>query len=496
MNSKKYLERLEKADELIEESMTFWKVPGAAVAIVTKDEVLFSKGFGFRDATKKLPVTPKTVFPLASITKSFTAMGVALLVDEGKLSWDDRVQQHLPWFRLKDDYAGAHLTIRDLLCHRSGLPRHDLLWYGTNISRKEGLRKLAHLELSKGFREEWQYQNIMFTTAGFLAGEIAGSSWETLTQAKIFKPLKLTDTVCVLKDFLKKSNKALGYKKQTDEEVKKVAYRNRLNAGPAGSVFSNVTDVGKWLQLHLGQGKYQIDPKKSAQFVSKKNLAEMHSPQMIIRNAPSFKTLYGTPIDTYGLGWFIRPYRGKTMIEHGGNIDGFSTLASFFPDEGLGMIVLANLESTPFRRAVTHSLYDMLFEVEDQWDAKFKKFNDKAKRGEEVKKEKNRKARKKNTKPSHALKDFAGTYQHSGYADIVTRLRKGKLEGFLMGKYWPLEHYHYNIFEMIFEDDNREKIKFEVAEDGKVASFKFKIEPALEPATFTKQTRKPVRRKK
>jgi hypothetical protein len=203
------------------------------------------------------------------------------------------------------------------------------------------------------------------------------------------------------------------------------------------------------------------------------------------------KTLFGTSIDTYGLGWEILPYQSKTIIEHGGNIDGFSTLASFFPDEGIGIITLANLQVTPFRRTATYALYDLLFDFPNaQWNEKFKKANDRAKRNADKTKAKNRKSRKKNTKPSHALKDFAGTYQHPGYADIVVRFTKGKLEGLIAGKFWPVEHYHYDIFELLFEDDNREKISFQTGEDGSVSSLEFKIESALEPATFTKRVKK------
>jgi CubicO group peptidase (beta-lactamase class C family) len=494
MSSQVFRDKLSDAEHRIAESMKFWNVPGAAIAVVTKDEVIFAKGYGFRDVAQGLPVTPKTVFPLASITKSFTAMDVALLVDEGKLSWDDPVKKHLPWFTLKDDYATTHLTVRDLLCHRSGLPRHDFMWYGTDVSREEGLRKLAHLEPSKSFREGWEYQNILYTAAGFLAGEIVGSSWEAFTKERILEPLGLEDTVCALKPFLKKANKALGYRYR-NQTLNHLAYRNRLNAGPAGSIFSNVIDVATWLQLHLYEGSYQVSQRKSAQFASRKNLAEMHSPQMIIKNGEDFKKTFGTPLQAYGLGWFIQPYHDKTMIHHGGNIDGFSTLASFFPAEGIGIIVLANLDSTAFRRTITHTLYDSLFGFPDgNWDAKLKKLDDKVKREEEKKKQRSVEARTKNTKPSHVLKAFAGTYQHPGYADFVVRYKKGRLEGLLAGEFWRLKHYHYNVFELLFEvDDTKEKINFEVGESGKITSLEFKIEPALPAAKFERKIGKKIK---
>jgi CubicO group peptidase (beta-lactamase class C family) len=392
--------------------------------------------------------------------------------------------------QVKDEYAGVNLTIRDLLCHRSGLPRHDLLWYKSNLPREECIKRLSQLNPSKGFREVWQYQNLMYVTAGYLAGEVAGSDWEVLTKINILEPLGMNDTVCKAKEFLQKSNKATPYTKDRQEKIQRRDYAEFENAGPAGMMASSIVDVAKWLQLQLNQGKYQKSA-KSQQLVSSKNLAEMHRPHTIIPLDAHAEKLYGTFLHVSCLGWEMQPYQGKKMIHHGGNIDGISTLASFFPNEGFGMIVLANLGATPFRRAITHRLYDLLFDAQDNnWNTVFKKVNDKLKHDADKAKVKDRKARKKNTKPSHALKDFAGIYQHPGYADMTLRLRQGRLEAFLAGKFWPLEHYHYDVFDMLFEDDNREKVSFQTGEEGEVTSLKFKIESALEPATFMKKVKK------
>ncbi len=492
MTTQTYLDSLKDADELITTCMKRWHVPGAAIAIVTDKEVLLAKGYGFRDVRKKEAITAKTMFPLASVTKSFTAMGLALLVDEGKLTWDDPVREHLPWFKMKDDYMTAHMTIRDLLCHRSGMPRHDLVWYGSPLTLEEGIRRLPFLDASKGFRSIWQYQNIMYGTAGFLAGQVAGSTWETLTKERIFKVLGMKDSVCSFKAFLRKSNKSSGYQRLKDK-MNLVPYRDRENAGPAGSIYSTISDVIVWLQLHLNGGKVG-----KQQFVSEKQLNQMHSPQMIVGTGPLFREVYGTAIDTYGMGWHIQPSHGTTMIHHGGNIDGFSTFASFLPKEKLGMIVLCNLGATSFRRVITQTLYDLLLGLPKiDWDTKFEKANKKLEGDREKQEQKSVKARKKHTKPSHPLKAFTGSYEHPGYPDVVIRLRKGKLEALIAGKFLPLAHYHYNIFEVMFDYyDVREKVSFNVNDGGDIAGLEFKIEVALPPTKFEKKAKKRLKDKK
>jgi CubicO group peptidase (beta-lactamase class C family) len=492
MTAQPYSERLKDADEIVTTCMKRWHVPGSAVAVVTDKDVLLAEGYGFRDIRKKEPVTAKTIFPIASITKSFTAMGIALLVDEGKLSWDDPVTKHLPWFKMKDDYVTAHMTIRDLLCHRSGLPRHDLVWYGSQLSTEEGIRRLAFLEATKGFRSVWQYQNIMYGTAGFLAGQVAGSDWQTYTRERIFKVLGMKNSVCLFKDFLNKSNKSLGYQR-LKEKTKLTPYIDRMNASPAGSIFSNINDIMIWLQLHLNSGKFD-----EKQFISEKQLNEMHSPQMIVGTGSLYREVYGTRIDTYGMGWHIQPSHGTTMIHHGGNINGFSTFASFLPQEKLGMIVLCNLEATAFRRVITQTLHDILLGLpRTDWDSRFEKANKKLEQDKKKEEQKSLKARKKNTKPSHPLKAFTGSYTHPGYPELVIRLRKGKLEAFVAGKFEKMEHYHYNIFEIIFNYyDTREKVSFNVGDKGEIVSLEFKIEVTLPPAKFERKKQLKVKSKK
>src|SRR5579885_1593422 len=186
--------QLEGIEDFVRRMLEEWKVQGCAVAIIKDGEILLSQGFGLRNTAEGLEVTPETLFPIASCTKAFTATSVALLADEGKLDWDTPVRKYLPSFRLFDSFATERMTPRDLVTHRSGLPRHDLMWYHSTRSRQELFDRLQYLEPSKDFRSLWQYQNLMYMTAGYLAGEVAGQSWEDLVQKRLFDPLGMTSS--------------------------------------------------------------------------------------------------------------------------------------------------------------------------------------------------------------------------------------------------------------------------------------------------------------
>ncbi|MFQ6032023.1 MAG: serine hydrolase domain-containing protein, partial [Candidatus Zixiibacteriota bacterium] len=215
--------------------MKEWKVPGLAISIVKEDKVIYTKGFGFRDVKKGLKVTPHTLFAIGSCTKAFTAVAMGFLVDEGKLDWDKPVREYLPSFKLKDPFASERMTPRDLVCHRSGLPRHDLVWYNSSTSREELTHRLQYLEPSKDFRTTYQYQNLMFMTAGYMVGKIAGKTWEEFVRERILEPLGMEESNFSVEDSKKAPDFALPYFKDKQERVIEIPFRNIDNVGPAGS---------------------------------------------------------------------------------------------------------------------------------------------------------------------------------------------------------------------------------------------------------------------
>src|ERR1051325_4613052 len=293
-------------DEFTEEALKDWNVPGLAVAVVLKDHIVYAKGFGFRDREKKLPVTTNTLFAIGSTTKAMTTFLIGILVDEGKVDWDKPVRRYLPEFRLYDPQASEAITPRDLVTHRSGLPRHDMVWYNnTNLTRRELVQRLAYLEPSEGFRAKFQYNNLMYATAGYLVEQITGKSWEQNVRQRIFEPLGMQRSNFSVHDSQSDSDFALPYEEKR-EKVKRMAFRNIDVMGPAGSVNSSITEMSQWLMLNLNKGKFG-----DRQLISPATLADIHSPHMT-----TGASVYRPEISqaAYGLGWMVDTYRGHRRL--------------------------------------------------------------------------------------------------------------------------------------------------------------------------------------
>jgi len=324
--------------EFVEKAMKGWKVPGLAISIVKDGKVVFAEGFGFCDVKKGLKVTPQTLFAIGSSSKAFTATAMGILVDECKLDWDNPVREYLPSFKLKDLFAAERMTHRDLVCHRSGLPRHDAIWYGASANRKELFNRLAYLEPSKDFRTIFQYQNLMFMTAGYLVGQIAGKTWEKFVQERILNPLGMNDGNFSVEDSKKAPDFALPYMEKKDKVIE-IPFRNIDAVGPAGSINSNVMDMAKWVLLNLNKGKHG-----EKQIISEASLKQIHSPQMVMGEMfPGFEKYNELFYDNYGMGWMITFYKGHLLLHHGGGIDGFTALVSFMPRDNMGIVVLTIL---------------------------------------------------------------------------------------------------------------------------------------------------------
>ncbi len=263
-------------DDTVASWLSAWKVPGLALAVVKDGEMVFARGFGKRDLTGGEAVTPQTIFAIGSSSKAFTAASLAMLVDEGKLNWDRPVREYIPFFKLYDTVASERITPRDLLIHNSGLPRHDLAWYRSSRSRKELVEGLRYLEPSKDFRSTWQYQNMMYATAGYLVECVSGLSWEDFVQQRIFAPLGMSNSY--VNDTSARehtTNYSLPYREK-DGEIQQIPFYSHWQAlGPAGSIHSNVEDLCKWLLLHLNKGKVG-----DRQLISEGQMTQLHSPQM------------------------------------------------------------------------------------------------------------------------------------------------------------------------------------------------------------------------
>jgi CubicO group peptidase (beta-lactamase class C family) len=478
-------EALAGYDEMVEKMIRDFRVPGLAVAIVKGGEVIYAKGFGYRDVEKKLPVTPDTLFAIGSATKAFTTFTLATLVDEGKLDWDKPVKDFLPGFQMYDPDTTALITPRDLVTHRSGLPRHDLIWYNNQaLNRKDVVARLRYLEPNEQLRAKFQYNNLMFLTAGYLTEHLTGKSWEDNIRERIFLPLGMSNSNFSVLDSQKGPDFALPYREDDDEKVILIPFRDISMVGPAGSINSSVNDMAKWVQVHLSGGKADGRPLLGAS-----TLADLHAPHMLIDAPPEKPELSRM---SYGLGWFIDSYRGHERAHHGGNIDGFSALVTLLPKDDLGMVILTNKNGTGVpERLVRHTLDRILKLDPKDWHGEALAEREKAKEAEKEAKAKKESVRKKGTKPAHKLADYAGEYEHPGYGVVKVAATGDRLELTVNNIITPLEHWHYEVWngakggkDPTFEDA---KFMFQGDVKGNVAALSAQFEPQVKDIVFTKK---------
>ncbi len=474
---------LEGLKEIINPALEDWKTPGLALSVVVGGKTVLAEGYGHRDLEKKLPVTASTLFAIGSATKAFTTFVLGQLVDEGKVEWDEPVVRYLPNFRLHDEYASAHLTPRDMVTHRSGLPRHDLTWYNNQeIARADLVERLRHLQPNKELREQWQYNNLMYLTAGYLIEQVTEGTWEEAVRKGILEPLGMTRTNFSVFDSQKDADHALPYLEE-DDEVRKVDFRPIGVMGPAGSINSSVEELARWMQVHLSLGRYG-----DREIISPATLKELHTPQMVIPGLPD------EPEDSpasYALGWFADTWRGHYRVHHGGNIDGFSALVTLFPNDGTGIAVLVNKDASALPGVVTKVVADRVLDLEPkEWIVEAAEERDKAKEFTKKGEAKKDLFRVKGTKPSRELKEYAGEYEHPGYGRVEIQEDSGRLVMLYNRMTMLLDHWHYDVFnvaerkEEIVPEDLR--VSFLTDERGRLSKLTVPLDPLVEPIVFTR----------
>lgn len=477
-------ESLAGFSDFIKGAMKDWNVPGLAVAVVKDDAIIFSEGFGFRDVKKQVPVTRDTLFAIGSSTKAFTVMALGLLAEDGKLSWDEPIRTYLPGFKLKSDFATDHMTPRDLVTHRSGLPRHDFVWYSSSLSRRDLVERLRYLEPNADFRARWQYQNLMFLTAGHLAGEVAGMSWEDLVKKRIFEPLGMKNSNFSVEDSKKSPDFALPYSEK-EKATLEIPFRNITTVGPAGSINSSAAEMTQWVRLHLGSGK--IGEKR---LISANGIAEMHKPQMVMPDPPDDPEIVNR---SYGLGWFVESYRGHVRVHHGGNIDGFSAQTAFLPREGAGLVVLTNLNGTPLPDIVARYAFDRLLGLDPiDWNARILQRRQAAEKAEKRAKGKAELDRKMGSRPAHPLVEYVGEFDHPAYGTIgVARDGNAALKATFHDIPMRLTHWHYETFRVEPQDpalaEEKLFLLFRTNAKGDVDGLSIPLEPSAPEIVFTKK---------
>ena len=475
-------------DDFVNQALKDWKVPGVAVGVVQDGKVILLKGYGYRDLEKQLPVTPNTLFAIGSITKSFTVSTLGMEMDEGKVDWDKPVRDYLPTFKMHDPVLTEQMTIRDLITHRSGLPRHDMVWYSSDFSREDIIRRLQYLEPNKPLRSTFQYNNLMFMTAGYIAGLLNGKSWEDTIHDRILVPLGMNGTNFSLKDTQNSPDFALPYRKGNDvkAEVKRMPFDeqcpDRCAIGPAGEINSSVTDMSQYVLFHLNKGKLA-----GKALLSENNSIQMQTPQMVLQGAPDFKEESET---SYGMGFFISQYRGHKRVEHGGNLDGFSAELAFLPNDGIGVVVLTNLDGTGLPDAIAWNVFDRLLGLDQApWSQRYLLMETKARESEQEAKNKGYVPHKTDTHPSHDLKDYVGDYGNPGYG-VVSILADGAGFKMKINKITePVTHLHYDVFQVPdapFDPFAKLKVSFFSDANGDISSLTLPLETSVKDIVFTR----------
>ncbi|MEM8528677.1 MAG: serine hydrolase [Bacteroidota bacterium] len=472
------LTALENYKMLVDSLMQELKVAGMGVGIVKGGKVILAEGFGYRDYENKVQADANTIFAIGSSSKAFTTMGLGLLADDDQLDWNKPIIEYLPDFRLMDDFATQEMTATDLVTHQSGLPRHDIMWYATDFDRQDLYKRLRYLEPTKSFRTTFQYQNLMYMTAGVLIEELSGTTWEAFTQKEIFQPLGMKRSNLSVDDTQKQENYALPYRVK-DEAITKMDFRNIDAIGPAGSINSTVNDMLKWVQLHLDLGKFE-----GKELVSETTVKKMHTPHKTMIGSGTGDANFGP--SSYGLGWFISNYGDTYFVQHGGNIDGFSALVVLLPKEDIGMVFLSNQNGSRVPGLSARYAMDMLLE-KDAVDWYKPAMDNGEEEKEEEESEEETAKRTEGTSPHHELKAYAGMYENEGYGKVEITQDGDQLKAKYYEFEMPMQHWHFETFEGEVEElGYKMKFTFQTDFNGQIVSVAAPFEPATKEIVFKK----------
>jgi CubicO group peptidase (beta-lactamase class C family) len=444
---------VDSLDEYFSEAREDWKVPGMAVAIIKNGQILLAKGYGVKEMGKPDPVDADTLFAIASNSKAFTAAAISILVDEGKLNWDDRVRNYLPYFRLYDPYVSNEIRIRDLLCHRSGLGTFsgDLLWYLTDYSAEEVVRRARFLAPQGVFRGDYGYSNLMFIAAGEVIRKVSGNSWSDFVSTRILEPLDMKRTLTSAKEISRSCNVASPHSNLFGE-LSVFPWVSWEASAAAAGIISSANDMAKWIELQLRAGTAPAE-----EIFSEESNRIMRTLHLSLPVSSASRKLYpSTHFRGYGLGWSLFDYLGKKVVTHGGAYDGMFSRVALVPEENIGIVILTN-GTTSLQTALMYRFLDSFLSGEgEDWSKVYLELA--RRRGEaklqKVQKLKNR--RSVGTSPSLEPGAYTGTYGGDLYGEAKVWLEDGKLvlqlqpAPELIG---DLTHWHYDTYRIQWRRD-------------------------------------------
>lgn len=430
-------------DAYVAKAVGDWRVPGLSIAVVKGDSVVFEKGYGTRTLGRDEPVDAHTVFAVGSTTKAFTTAALAMLADSGRLAWDDPVRKHLPWFELRDPWVTRELTVRDAVTHRSGVAADDVLWL-LGFSRGELLRRMRWLPQASSPRTRYAYNNLMFVVAGEAAASASGTTWEDLVSTRLLAPLGMTRTTPTLAAARALSNLATPHQRVADS-ILAIPYRDIDHVGPAGSMMSSAHDMARWLRFVLDSARIGGERR-----ISPRQFEQIFSPQFVVPQASFYPAAAraGARFPSYGLGWFLHDYRGKTVAMHTGSIDGMSAIVGMIPSERVAVVVLANLDHAEVRHALMYRVFDLYLGGEGRdWSAELRSIYEGGQDGARAASARLDAARVANTRATLPLDAYAGVYADTLYGEMRVA-REGAGLAVSIGPHMrgDLRHYHHDTF--------------------------------------------------
>ncbi len=464
--------KLKGFDQAIEKILKDWNVPGCGIGIIVKDKLVFAKGYGYRDLENKLPVTPNTLFQIASNTKLFTATAVGFLVEEGKLDWDKPIKNYVPQIQFYNNELNANVTIRDMLSHRTGISRHDAIWYKSDFTRQQLFDRIKYLEPSIPLRQGSLYNNLMYAAAGQIVEILSGKTWEAYVSEKIFTPLNMSHSMFAVREMQKQPDFMIPYYEKRDTSIllPLPLYTQQQGIGPAGSIISSINDLSTWLIAQMHGGK--LNNKK---VIPSSIIKETMVPAMATASVPDkyFENLNSI----YGMGRFTSSYKGHYLTQHGGAIGGIYSNISFMPADSIGVIVFTNrMSQLPY--IITNKVYDILLGLtETPWSDRALKDYLKSKETAKESRKKPDTDRILNTSPSHKLADYQGIYEDPAYGEFQINLKRDTLFFTFNNSTLPLSHYHYDRF-MSKDDeiDGKWSIIFGTDAQGSISQLKVSLD--------------------
>jgi CubicO group peptidase (beta-lactamase class C family) len=484
--------RLDGIDVRLQGLLKDWNTAGFAVAVVEKDKIVYARGFGYRDYEEKLPVTPNTLFAIGSCTKAFTAALIGIIADEKKVELTESPANYIPGLKFFNREMDNMITISDMMCHRTGLPRHDYSWYlFPSPSKDELIERIRYQEPTAGVRQVYQYNNFMFFLQGAIIENVSGKRWEDNVTERLFTPLGMTRSNFTIEAMEKSDDASLGYTVKDDSMIILQDYYQIEGLGAAGTINSSVTEMSAWLMTWINGGKYE-----GKQIIPSSFVQSAISSQMVA--SPGLPTAENSEvfIATYGYAWMISSYRGHYRVQHGGNIDGFSALTVFYPTDSLGIVVLANQDGSSLPSLVRNIISDRMLRLpEKDWNKLMIDERDKAAKAQKDAMAKARSDRKEGTSLSHSRDEYTGSYNHPGYGTLKVVVSGDSLfMKFPTRRMW-LKHYHYDVFE-VFEAGKdgidttaalSNRVNFRTGNDGEIESFMFTAEPTLKALEFRRK---------